>query len=187
MYANDFLDLEKRVSDLEQKLHGMHEIELPIQYDDESIIPTYAHTGDSGMDLRSSKDVYIKPGESAIVDVGFRAAIPEGYELQIRPRSGLSAKTKLRIPNTPGTIDSGYRDPVGVIVYNGQSSSEPSRDLHGQIITPEDYPLGTLFIRKGDRIAQAVLAKVACAKLVRVKDVTELGSNRNGGYGSTGV
>ena len=81
-------------------------------------LPSYAHDGDAGMDLYAAEDVIIEPGKSALVPVGIKMAIPYGYEVQIRPRSGVSLKTPLRIPNAPGTIDCGYRDEVNVIVYN---------------------------------------------------------------------
>ena len=81
-------------------------------------LPAYAHDGDAGMDLYAAEEVIIEPGRSALVPVGIKLAIPYGYEVQIRPRSGVSLKTPLRIPNAPGTIDCGYRDEVNVIVYN---------------------------------------------------------------------
>ena len=81
-------------------------------------LPSYAHDGDAGMDLYAAEDVIIEPGKSALVPIGIKMAIPYGYEVQIRPRSGVSLKTPLRIPNAPGTIDCGYRDEVNVIIYN---------------------------------------------------------------------
>ena len=81
-------------------------------------LPSYAHDGDAGMDLYAAEDVIIEPGRTALVPVGIKLAIPYGYEVQIRPRSGVSLKTPLRIPNAPGTIDCGYSDEVNVIVYN---------------------------------------------------------------------
>jgi dUTP pyrophosphatase len=88
------------------------------------IIPEYARIGDAGMDIRAclDKDVYLFPQDSVIIPTGLKMAIPEGYELQVRPRSGLSAKTPIRIANTPGTIDSGYRDEIGIIIQNTSDS-----------------------------------------------------------------
>ena len=123
-------------------------------------LPSYAHDGDAGMDLYAAEDVIIEPGRTALVPVGIKLAIPYGYEVQIRPRSGVSLKTPLRIPNAPGTIDCGYRDEVNVIVYNDsfmveEEVSEPlTLDSKGCIH-------GTYKIRKGDRIAQMVVAKIA--------------------------
>ena len=85
---------------------------------DDVILPTYANKYDAGMDIRSCVDITIKPNETVIVPTGLKFAIPEGYEIQVRPRSGLSYKTPLRISNAPGTIDAGYRDEVGIIVTN---------------------------------------------------------------------
>src|SRR5574344_2884718 len=84
----------------------------------DAVIPTYAHTGDAGMDIRAIEDVELNPHETKIIHTGIAVAIPEGYELQVRPRSGLSLKTPLRVSNTPGTIDSGYRDEIGIIISN---------------------------------------------------------------------
>ena len=82
-------------------------IQIPIELcSPDAKIPTYAHDGDAGMDVYSTIDCTLAPGESKIIPLGFKVAIPEGYELQVRPRSGLSAKTHLRVANAPGTIDS---------------------------------------------------------------------------------
>ena len=78
--------------------------------------PAYAHVTDSGMDVFALEDITLAPGEQKIIPIGIKVAIPAGYELQVRPKSGISAKTKLRIANTPGTIDAGYRDEIGIIV-----------------------------------------------------------------------
>ena len=149
-------------------------------------LPSYAHDGDAGMDLYAAEDVIIEPGRTALVPVGIKLAIPYGYEVQIRPRSGVSLKTPLRIPNAPGTIDCGYRDEVNVIVYNDsfmveEEVSEPlTLDSKGCIH-------GTYKIRKGDRIAQMVVAKVEYASLDVVDSVADIGTNRGGGFGSSGV
>ena len=82
-------------------------IQIPIELcSTDAKIPTYAHEGDAGMDVYSTIDCTLAPGESKIIPLGFKVAIPEGYELQVRPRSGLSARTHLRVANAPGTIDS---------------------------------------------------------------------------------
>lgn len=130
-------------------------------------LPAYARQGDAGMDVRAAVDMVIEPQKTAVVPTGLKVAIPEGYEIQVRPRSGLSLKTSLRIPNSPGTIDSGYRNEVGVIVWNASN----------------DTPLE---IKAGDRIAQFVLQKVPVINFVPVENVASIGEDRGGGFGSTG-
>ncbi len=130
-------------------------------------LPAYAKKGDAGMDVRAAVDVTVPPLKTAIVPTGLKVAIPAGYEIQVRPRSGLSLKTSLRIPNSPGTIDSGYRDEVGIIVYN----CDP------------DNPLN---INRGDRIAQLVLQKVPRIDFVPVDDILSVEGDRGGGFGHTG-
>ena len=132
-------------------------------------LPSYAHDGDAGMDLYAAEDVIIEPGRTALVPVGIKLAIPYGYEVQIRPRSGVSLKTPLRIPNAPGTIDCGYRDEVNLTL-----------DSKGCIH-------GTYKIRKGDRIAQMVVAKVEYCNFVETDNVKAIGEDRGGGFGSSGV
>ena len=88
---------------------------------EDAVLPKYAHDGDAGMDLYSVTDVVIQPGETVLIHTGLKFAIPVGYEVQIRPRSGLSLNTPLRIPNAPGTIDSGYRGEICIIMENTSS------------------------------------------------------------------
>ena len=132
----------------------------------EAVMPQYARPGDAGMDVRSMESMVIFPGDTKIIPTGIKVAIPEGYEIQIRPRSGLSLKTGLRVANSPGTIDSGYRDEIGVIIHNTS-------------FVPET-------ITKGDRIAQLVLQQVPKIAWLSCNDVSAMGSNRGGGFGSTG-
>ena len=149
-------------------------------------LPSYAHDGDAGMDLYSCADILVHPGESVLVPTGLKMAIPYGYEVQIRPRSGISFKTTLRVPNTPGTIDCGYRDEVNVIIYNA-SIREDASDDSPFTLNDKGCKHGTYLIRKGDRIAQMVMAKVEYAALNVVDSVADIGSNRGGGFGSSGV
>jgi len=156
----------------------------------DAVIPTYAHDGDAGMDLYAAEDVTVEPGESVIVPTGLKMAIPYGYEVQIRPRSGISYKTPLRVPNSPGTIDCGYRDEVGVIIYNcSEKVIYPEGGYASEPLTLDSKGCkhGTYIIRKGDRIAQMVVAKVEYADIETVEDVSTIGKNRGGGFGSTGV
>lgn len=131
-------------------------------------MPTYAHNHDAGFDFYLPEDFIIKAHEyGKIAPTGIKMAIPEGYELQIRPRSGNSVKTTLRIANAPGTIDCGYCNEIGIICDNiGDTDLE---------------------FKKGDRIAQGILAVSPKGIFTQVEDITKIaGTNRNGGYGSTG-
>ena len=131
-----------------------------------AVLPTYAHPGDAGMDLRSIEDVVIEPGKRALVKTGLAMELPEDAEAQVRPRSGLAIKNGITVLNSPGTIDSGYLGEVGVILIN-----------HGE---------EAFHVDKGMKIAQMVIAKVEHAK---IEVVTELPSSDRGagGFGSTGV
>lgn len=161
------------------------EIRVAIQkVHEDAVIPQYANLGDAGMDIRSIEDVVIKPGETKIVKTGLAVAIPRGYELQVRPRSGMSAKTPARLANSVGTIDSGYRDEIGVIIHNSDSrisdidvAMNPNSVLWGREV----------IINKGDRIAQLVLQKVPTCTFYEVEDVKTIEGDRKGGFGSTGI
>lgn len=170
-----------------------------------TILPKYARPGDAGMDVFAAEDVIIRPGETVIIPTGIKMVIPEGYELQVRPRSGISYKTPLRIANSPGTIDSGYRDELGIIMNNSSvtDSSSDTRDNScfldtnhynnhkngNEILTLESKgnKIGTYIIKKGDRVAQIVLQRVPKIKFTIVDSVEEKGCNRGGGFGSTGI
>lgn len=161
------------------------EIEVFIEILDDTIeLPTYSNEGDSGMDVRASQDILIKEGQTVIIPTGIKVAIPDGFEIQVRPRSGISFKTPLRISNSIGTVDAGYRNSVGVIITN-TSTYNPFQPTY--TIDEKDNKQGIYFIRKGDRIAQFVLQRVPKMKLTKVESVKEIGIDRNGGFGSTGV
>ena len=165
----------------------MDNVELLIEKcREEAVIPSYAHDGDAGMDLYSCADLVVEPGKTVLVPVGIKLAIPYGYEVQIRPRSGISLKTMLRIPNTPGTIDCGYRDEVNVIIHNASNPVLCTQD-EPYNLDVKGAPHGAYHIRKGDRIAQMVLSKVTYADFKVVSDVSEYGSDRGGGFGSSGI
>ncbi len=130
--------------------------------------PKYETPGSSGMDIAASleKDIIIKPGEKMIIPTGIAVSIPENFEIQIRPRSGLAAKNNLSILNTPGTIDSDYRGEIKVILIN---------------LGKNDF-----VVKNGLRIAQIILCPVEKFQLQDVKELPE--SNRgSGGFGSTGT
>ncbi|MEC0370017.1 dUTP diphosphatase [Paenibacillus chibensis] len=151
-----------------------------------AVIPQYAKPGDSGFDLVAVEDVIIAPGETVLVPTGLAFEIPEGCELQVRPRSGISLRTKLRVANSPGTVDAGFRGEVAVIVDN---ISKPHRKFflrHPQHWNISAKREGTCIIRAGDRIAQAVITPVVHATFEVADELTET-ERGAGGFGSTGV
>ncbi|WP_170343337.1 dUTP diphosphatase [Ruegeria arenilitoris] len=132
-------------------------------------LPSYETAGAAGADVRANLpdrgSITLQPGERALVPTGLRAEIPDGYEIQVRPRSGLALKHGITLPNAPGTIDSDYRGPLGVIVLNaGQEAFE---------------------IGHGDRIAQLVVAPVIQARF-EMADSLQESQRGSGGFGSTG-
>ncbi|NLX64404.1 MAG: aminotransferase [Clostridiaceae bacterium] len=149
-------------------------------------LPFYANPYDAGMDVCAAEDTIIEPGQTVIIPTGLKFAIPEGYEIQVRPRSGISLRTPLRLANSPGTIDAGYRDELGIIVHN---SSIASNVKNGEYLTLDSKgnQQGTYIVRKGERIAQLVLAEVPRMNLILVDSVKDIGTDRGGGFGSTGI
>jgi dUTP pyrophosphatase len=147
-------------------------------------LPEYARHGDAGMDILAAEDVVIGPGETVIIPTGLKVAIPDGYELQVRPRSGISYKTPLRVSNSPGTIDSGYRDEVGIIMTN-TSTKKDTDDLLP--ISSIGNINGTYSIKKGDRVAQITLQVVPKIVFELIDSVKDIGVDRGGGFGSTGT
>lgn len=153
-------------------------------------MPEYAHIDDSGMDLYALEDYTIHPGETKLIPTGLKFAIPNGYELQIRPKSGRCLKTKLRVANTPATIDAGFRGEVCVIVENVEApiqdiTYEFDNDGHPvitSILHGEDH-----YIHKGEKFAQLVLAEVPKANFYLVDKVMEDTERADGGFGSTGL
>jgi dUTP pyrophosphatase len=131
-------------------------------------VPSYATSGSAGMDLKANVEsaITLNPGQRVLIPTGLHIQLPEGYEAQIRPRSGLALKHGITVLNAPGTIDSDYTGDVGVILFN--AGSEP------------------FVINNGDRIAQMVIAQYAKAnwKVIKTLETTERG---DGGYGHTGI
>jgi dUTP pyrophosphatase len=155
----------------------------------DAVIPRYATELAAGFDLVAVEDVIIAPGETALVPLGFAVELPAGYEMQVRPRSGVTLKTKLRVGNSPGTVDADFRAEVKVIVDNAAPDTDSMGYLYNVSGTQSidfDYRDGTYIIRKGDRIAQGVIAPVYRANFVEVAELsdTERGS---GGFGHTGI
>ncbi|PZU16669.1 MAG: dUTP diphosphatase [Citromicrobium sp.] len=128
-------------------------------------LPHYATAGSAGMDVLAAEEVTLAPGARHAVATGFALAIPPGYEMQVRPRSGLALKHGLSVPNAPGTIDADYRGEVKIILIN--HGAEPCA------------------IRRGERIAQLVLAPVVQAAWVEVAELDDT-ARGDGGFGSTG-
>lgn len=194
-------------------------------------LPAYATAGSAGCDLYTSADFVLRPGETKVLPLDFVMAIEPGVEAQIRPRSGLSLKSSLRLPNAPGTIDSDYRSEVGVIMQNtfsaaqlaeqiilrpslaqelaascrrvsllscleqaGQTDacqvlSESLPELAGQMIYLDQAgnPYGTIYVQKGERIAQMVFSRCLSADFADEAAPESIGQNRGGGFGSTGM
>ena len=128
-------------------------------------LPAYATDGAAGMDVLAAEDVVLAPGGRHAVATGLAVAIPHGFEIQVRPRSGLALKFGITVPNTPGTIDSDYRGELKVILIN--HGSEPFE------------------VRRGDRVAQLVLAPVIRASWLKVEELEQT-LRGEGGFGSTG-
>jgi dUTP pyrophosphatase len=159
-------------------------INIPVINKSSNELPKYAHKGDAGLDLRANIEeiennkylfnaiklndttIILNPGGRALIPTGLYMAIPEGYEFQIRPRSGLALKHGITVLNTPGTIDAVYRGNIGVILKN--DGTEP------------------FIIEQGDRIAQGVLNKVEEANLIEAKSLDET-DRSDSGYGKSGV
>ena len=130
-------------------------------------LPFYATKGSAGMDVYSNEEIVLSSLSTTIVKTGLFVKIPEGYEIQVRPRSGLSAKSSLRIANSPGTIDSDYLGEIGIIVDN----------------TSQTF---SYTVKKGERIAQLVLKKVEQIEWEEVEEFSEITERNTGGFGSTG-
>lgn len=193
-------------------------------------IPVYANYNDAGADVFAAEDLIIRPMEKVIIPLNFKVALPDHLEMQVRPRSGLSLKTSLGIPNSPGTVDAGYRNSVGVIAQNTYNiASLPYEMLYDdelrdriqkdcRILFPENSkevyttfrdknnetaetlnlvpflvldkqnnPYGTLYIEKGTKIAQVIINEIIHGEFIETDDVRKIGTDRGGGYGSTGL
>lgn len=153
-------------------------------------IPTYARVGDAGMDIYSTEEVTLAPGEKKLIGTGIKVAIPEGYEIEVVPKSGIALRTGLKVSNSPGTIDSGYRDEIKVIVEN----SEPSiKDIeytfndNGNPVIKSILHGKSYTIEKGQKIAQIILKEVPMINFQEVKNISEISGDRGGGFGSTGL
>jgi dUTP pyrophosphatase len=131
--------------------------------------PEYAYESDSGFDLRSTEEVWIQANDRKLIPTGLRFDIPDGYEIQVRSKSGLALKQGLMVLNSPGTVDQGYTGEIKVIIFNTNQ---------------QDYN-----INAGDKIAQAVLCPVMCGEVVDLINVEKIedGERSDKGFGSTGI
>ena len=162
-YISALIGVYKGILDTILKEGFSRTVNIKVVKDNEDVqLPTYAHFGDAGADLYANEDIEVQPNEVKIVPTGLRVEIPDGYEMQVRPRSGMSTKTP--ILGILGTVDSGYRGPLGVMLYN-----------HGT----ENYQ-----VHKGDRIAQAVIAPTYHGNFLITDSLSET-ERGSGGFGST--
>lgn len=203
-------------------------IDVFIKVEEGGKVPEYGSVHAAGCDLFATEDMVLRPGETRVMPLNFIIAIEKEFEAQIRPRSGLSLKTDLRMPNSPGTIDSDYRNIVGVIVQNTYNIAnlsyqimenpglliklneeykeiqlgdylasikgiEPSKYNKHAVLKEKVYidgsgnPFGTIYIKKGDRIAQMVFSEYKRANFIPHPNPEEIGEDRGGGFGHTGV
>ena len=151
-----------------QTVTEIDHITLPIKRLDDSVeLPSYAYSGDAGLDLRANEDLVLKPFERRLVATGLAIAIPEGYAGFVQPRSGLALREGPSMANTPGLIDAHYRGELKVCAIN----LDPQNDIH---------------ISKGERIAQLVIQRVPVVQLQEVSELDETDRGA-GGFGSSGV
>ena len=146
----------------------------------DAVLPRKAHESDAGMDVFASETMPLQPLKPTLIKTGLVPDIPEGYEIQVRPRSGLALKAGVTVWNSPGTIDAGYKGEIGVILL-----WVPDVDTTDLDATFQDVYI----VNKGDRIAQFVLAPVVQCEVEEVSDVGESDRSKagHGGFGSTGV
>ena len=159
------------IDDLNNQFENTTERRVPLKYTnvDDNKNPEYAYESDSGFDLRSTEEVWVHGNDRKLVPTGLRFDIPDGYEIQVRSKSGLALNQGLMVLNSPGTVDSGYQGEIKVIIFNTTNER--------------------IKIEKGQKIAQAVLCPVVNGKWVNLIKVEELGQkDRNDkGFGSTGL
>jgi dUTP pyrophosphatase len=159
------------IDDMEKEINRMSRtktINVEVTSED-SVFPKYAYPSDSGFDLHASEEVIIGPFGRALVPTGLKLSFEEGYEIQVRPKSGLAIKQGLTVLNTPGTVDQGYTGEIQVIIFNTNNT--------------------TITIPKGMKIGQGVLCPVVQGKYVNFEPVDKLEDKDRGnnGFGSTGL
>jgi len=164
------LGIDKDFIENELGKHFVKSVELKFtKITEDAVVPKYNYESDSGFDLHSIERVVLPPFGRALVKTGLKFSLPLGYELQVRPKSGLALKQGLTVLNTPGTVDQGYTGEIMVIVFNTNNSE--------------------FVIEKGMKIAQGVLCPVASGRNVLLHEVVEINEKERGenGFGSTGI
>ena len=164
MLGLSFEDMEKEINDIAR----LRRINIELTHED-AVFPKYAYPSDSGFDLHATENVIIGPFGRALIPTGLKLSFEEGYEIQVRPKSGLAIKQGLTVLNTPGTVDQGYTGEIQVIVFNTNNT--------------------TVTIQKGMKVAQAVLCPVVQGKFISLEKVEQIGEKDRGdnGFGSTGI
>ena len=164
MLGLSFAEMETEINNLT----SLRTINVELMNED-AVLPKYAYVTDSGFDLHASEEVIIGPFGRALVPTGLKLSFPEGYEIQVRPKSGLAIKQGLTVLNTPGTVDQGYTGEIQVIVFNTNNT--------------------TVTIPKGMKVAQGVLCPVIQGKYVMFEQVGQIEEKDRGnnGFGSTGI
>lgn len=173
----------------ESTLNPARYVEIPVAICREKAkLPTYATNGSGAMDIYSPEEVTINPGETKIIPIGIKVAIPHGYGLLIQPRSGMSARMKVRIPNTPGLIDEDYHEEIGVIIEN---TDPPMKDVDVDPVS-DHFDLVKLYgssitIGEGERFAQMRLVEIPRVRWNQVSSIGEYDDDHGKGFGSSGT
>jgi dUTP pyrophosphatase len=164
MLGLSFNEMEKEINDIAR----LRTVKIELVHED-AVFPKYAYPSDSGFDLHATEEVIIGPFGRALVPTGIKASFDEGYEIQVRPKSGLAIKQGLTVLNTPGTVDQGYTGEIQVIVFNTNNT--------------------TVTIPKGMKVGQAVLCPVVQGKFVSFEKVEQVENKDRGdnGFGSTNI
>ena len=164
-------------------------ITIPVEVcRDSAKLPTYATDGSAAMDIYSPAEYTIGPGECIIIPTGLKVNLPVGYALLIQPRSGMSRKTKLRVANTPGLIDSDYHEEIGVIVENIDAPlKDYTLEWNGAEMTEGPLYGSSFTIGKGERFAQMRLVEVPVVNWLPVESLGEFENDHGKGFGSTGT
>jgi dUTP pyrophosphatase len=167
----DINDIVSNIDDLDSILMDKSAGKINLEYtnDSDNKEPEYAYESDSGFDLRSTEELWVQGHDRKLIPTGLRFDIPDGYEIQVRSKSGLALNQGLMVLNSPGTVDSGYQGEIKVIIFNTTKER--------------------IKIEKGQKVAQAVLCPVVNGKWVNLVKVEEIGEKdrNNQGFGSTGL
>jgi dUTP pyrophosphatase len=170
-YSSLILDYGIDINGIEEEINT-YSPKMYLNYsssNENSVEPKYVYETDSGFDLHSTEEVYIEPFDRALIPTGLHFDIPQGYEIQVRSKSGLALKQGLMVLNSPGTVDQGYTGEIKVIIFNTSKR--------------------TVKIERGQKIGQAVLCPVVCGKWIELKRVSDIEDKdrSDNGFGSTGI